>query len=332
MEDEPLDGVWVAGLDVGGTGLRLALARLDGHGGARTAASVAIGAATRTGPHGIDAGTLLGLVLPALDGLLAEAGADAVEVVAVGATGMASLGEDLAARLPGPLAERAGARRLVLAADAVAAYAGALGVRPGVVVAAGTGMIALATGPAGGWRRADGWGHLFGDGGGGAWIGRAAVDAALRAYDGRSGGSVLLLDRVVELYGAVAGLPAVFQRRPDRAGLLAALAPAVAGAAAAGDGVAAGILARAAEEIADTAAAAAVGLTAPRISLTGRLFDLAGLRAAVSARLAERVPGVRPHVPDGDPLQGTLRLAAAAVAGPMPWPEGAPLLRVLTVR
>lgn len=33
-------------------------------------------------------------------------------------------------------------------------------------------------------RRADGWGHLLGDCGSGAWIGRAGLEAAPRAYDG----------------------------------------------------------------------------------------------------------------------------------------------------
>ncbi|KOG91913.1 ATPase, partial [Streptomyces varsoviensis] len=69
------------------------------------------------------------------------------------------------------------------------AYAGALGQRPGAVVAGGTGMIAIGSDLSreGGWRRADGWGHLLGDLGGGAWIGQAGLTAALRAHDGRTG-------------------------------------------------------------------------------------------------------------------------------------------------
>ena len=55
-------------------------------------------------------------------------------------------------------------------------------------VAAGTGLIAIGTDLTR-WRRADGWGHLLGDCGSGAWIGRAGLEAALRAYDGRPGGS-----------------------------------------------------------------------------------------------------------------------------------------------
>ncbi|GAA4986197.1 BadF/BadG/BcrA/BcrD ATPase family protein [Kitasatospora paranensis] len=320
----------VAGVDVGGTGVRVALARPDGTGGLTPAARTEITAPTRTGARGIDAGALLAVLLPALEGLLAETGAGTVDTLAVGATGMATLGADLAARLPEPLARRSGAHRLVLAADAVAAYAGALGERAGVVVAAGTGMIALGTDLATGWHRSDGWGHLLGDCGGGAWLGRAALDAALRAHDGRPGGSTALLARAVERFGPPEGFPAAVQLRPDRAALLASLAPAVADCAVAGDPVAVGILDRAAEEIAGTAVAAAAGLDAPSIALTGRLFELPGLRAAVAGRLAALLPEGRLHPSEGDPLMGALRLAAAVDRGASPWPEVPPLLRLIS--
>jgi N-acetylglucosamine kinase-like BadF-type ATPase len=123
-------------------------------------------------------------LLPAVAELRQQTGAGSFGAVCVGAAGMTSLGADLRAKLPAALASSFGVRRLALAADAVTAYAGALGQRPGAVVAAGTGLIAMGTDltAAGGWRRADGWGHLLGDCGGGAWIGRAGLEAAMRAY------------------------------------------------------------------------------------------------------------------------------------------------------
>ena len=42
------------------------------------------------------------------------------------------------------------------------------------------------------WARADGWGTLLGDDGGGYWIGRAGLASALRARDGRGGSAELL--------------------------------------------------------------------------------------------------------------------------------------------
>lgn len=76
-------------------------------------------------------------------------------------------------------------------------------------------MIALGTDLTS-WRRADGWGHLLGDCGSGAWIGRAGLEAAMRAYDGRSGGSAALLARAEKLFGPAAGLPGALYPRTDR--------------------------------------------------------------------------------------------------------------------
>ncbi|MGW4204799.1 N-acetylglucosamine kinase, partial [Streptomyces sp. NPDC004726] len=229
----------------------------------------------RTGAGGIDAHHLLEQLVPMAHALLARAGDRAadragdraegrseehgvpgrtVEAVAIGAAGMATLGGRLRAELPGALAESLGVRHLALAADAVTAYAGALGQRPGAVVAAGTGMIAVGT-DLSGWRRADGWGHLLGDCGGGAWIGRAGLEAALCAHDGRHGGSGALLAAAESVFGPVRELPGKLYPRPDRPAVLASFAPEVVRCAAAGDEVAAGILTLAARRIAETAAA-----------------------------------------------------------------------------
>ncbi|MFI6846462.1 ATPase [Kitasatospora sp. NBC_00085] len=327
----PAAGAWVAGIDVGGTGIRLALAPgtwPEDLSGART---TAVAVAARVGASGHDADALLAALLPALDALAAGLPTGArIGAVAVGATGMALLGRDLAAKLPGPLARATGAARLVLAGDAVAAYAGALGTRAGVVVAAGTGLVAVGYHPVAGWRRADGWGQLLGDCGSGGWIGRAGLEAALRAYDGRAGGSPALLAAAEQRYGPVTGLPAALQPRPDRAALLAAFAPDVAAAADTGCPVADGIVRRAAGEIATsaTAAATAAGLTAPTLALTGGLFRLTRLREATRTALTTRLPSARLHRPDGPPLLGALRLAATAATG-LPWPVDPPLLDVL---
>ncbi|MBT2382484.1 ATPase, partial [Streptomyces sp. ISL-11] len=173
------------GIDSGGSGIRIALAPARGDGPSLTWSSPAPAV---VGERGVDARDLLDRILPAARALLARAGTRHCEAVCVGAAGMATLGADLHAVLPGALREALGTRRLALATDAVTAYVGALGQRPGAVVAAGTGMIALGTDltPGGGWRRADGWGHLLGDCGSGAWIGRAGLEAAMRAHDGRA--------------------------------------------------------------------------------------------------------------------------------------------------
>ena len=99
------------------------------------------------------------------------------------------------------------AQRIAVTSDAVIAHAGALGGEPGVVLVAGTGVVALAIDANGALRTADGWGPWLGDEGGGAWIGAAGLRAALRAHDGR-GPSTTLLDAASARFGAPETWPA----------------------------------------------------------------------------------------------------------------------------
>ncbi|MCM2429727.1 N-acetylglucosamine kinase [Streptomyces sp. RKAG337] len=321
-------GGWVLGVDSGGSGVRVSLARADG---TARSAPVSSKRPAVVAERGIDADSLLDEVLPAARELMRAAGAEQLTAAAVGAAGMATLGDDLRAVLPGALREAFGVRALALAADAVTAYAGALGMRPGVVVAGGTGMIALGTGLDGsGWRRADGWGHLLGDAGGGAWIGRAGLDSALRAHDGRPGGSAALLERAEALFGPVAELPGQLYPRPDRPAVLASFAPAVARCAAA-DPVAADILRQAARHILETAAAVrpATGTGSCRTALTGGLFKMGEPLLGPLRELAPEVFPEAEFVPaDGDPLLGALRIAGALASGTLSLPEDPALLHV----
>lgn len=320
---------WVIGVDSGGSGLRIALGTTtDGPGspGVTTVGTVSADP-VRTGPSGIDAGHLVGQLLPAVRGLLARAGADAPSAVAVGAAGMATLGDGLRAELPGALEKAFGVRRIALAADAVTAYAGALGQRPGAVVAAGTGMIALGTDLAG-WRRADGWGHLLGDCGGGAWIGRAGLEAAMRAYDGRSGGSSALLSRMEAVFGPGPAMPGLLYPRTDRPAVLASFAPEVA-ACAPEDPVAAAVLNAAARHVAEAAAAVCPSAGTCEVALTGGLFKLGEpLLGPLRTELAARLPHATTVRAEGGPLTGALVVAAALATDSLRLPRDPGLLHI----
>ena len=74
--------------------------------------------------------------------------------------------------------------RTLVTNDALTALAGATAGEPGLVVIAGTGSIAFGRNAAGRTARAGGWGYLFGDEGGGFWIARQALRAALRWEEG----------------------------------------------------------------------------------------------------------------------------------------------------
>ncbi|MEW1929768.1 BadF/BadG/BcrA/BcrD ATPase family protein [Streptomyces sp. NPDC088360] len=326
------DGAWVVGVDSGGSGMRVALTGTDaGPDTAGRLAPLSSKEPVRTGARGIDAGHFTEQLVPMARELLQQAGGGRIAAVAIGAAGMATLGDDLRAELPAALHQALGTSRLALAADAVSAYAGALGDRPGAVVAAGTGMIAIGTDLTG-WHRADGWGHLLGDCGGGAWIGRAGLDAAMRAFDGRARGSKALLARAEELFGPAPTLPGQLYPRTDRPAMLASFAPEV-GRCAPEDPVAEAILRDAARHIAEAAAAVcpapdAVGRgDRPEVALTGGLFKLGDvLLRPVRAELAEHLRHVRLVPAAGDPLDGAVRIAAAVAADRLRLPLDARML------
>lgn len=252
-----------------------------------------------------------------------------VGTAVIGAAGLATLGDGLRDELPGALAREFGVRTVALAADAVTAYVGALGARPGAVIAAGTGLIAIGTDLTG-WRRADGWGHLLGDCGGGAWIGRAGLEAALRAYDGRDGGSTALLSCAEEQFGAMAGLPGQLYPRSDRPAVLAAFAPRVAECAP-DDPVAAGILRAAAGHMAESAVAVCPVTGEPQVALTGGLFKMGEpLLVPLHAELAKRLPHARVVPAEGDPLDGAVRIARDLAAGALALPRDDVMLSVVS--
>jgi N-acetylglucosamine kinase-like BadF-type ATPase/TusA-related sulfurtransferase len=281
----------VAGVDVGASGIR-----------------VRLGEATVVSPR--RGGALL-------DELRAAWPGGGVAAVAVGMTGLLTLTGD-PERLQRELAALCRAP-VLLASDVLTSHVGALGLEPGAVVAAGTGAVALGTDLRGCWARSDGWGHLLGDDGGGAWIGAAGLRAALRAHDGRAGGSPALLERVVARFGPPDTLPAQLYPHADVARRLAAFAPDV---AAAGDSVAAAIVAEAGRRLAGTAAAALHPSLPRRVSWAGGLWRLPGLLDAFLAAL-----DAEPVEPAGDALDGAVALARLAVSDPARLPGNRDYLR-----
>ena len=73
--------------------------------------------------------------------------------------------------------------RVFIETDAFVAFVGAIGIKPGVLLIAGTGSIAISRQADGAMSRVGGWGPMFGDEGSGFWIGREAIRTALRAFD-----------------------------------------------------------------------------------------------------------------------------------------------------
>ena len=77
-----------------------------------------------------------------------------------------------------------GAINVAVMDDGIAAYVGALGERNGVALTLGGGVVAISA-RNGHFGHADGKGPVFGDFGGGYWIGREAMVRAIATLDGR---------------------------------------------------------------------------------------------------------------------------------------------------
>jgi N-acetylglucosamine kinase-like BadF-type ATPase len=118
----------------------------------------------------------------------AAAASGAIDTVSIGSTGLTREQTDPAGLRE--LVASSGVGEVLMAHDSVTSYLGALGDTPGAVVAAGTGVVTLAVG-ATAVARVDGWGNLIGDAGAGYWIGRAALEAVMRAHDGRGPATAL---------------------------------------------------------------------------------------------------------------------------------------------
>lgn len=214
----------------------------------------------------------------------------------------------------------------VVVNDAVVALVAGAGEQAGVVIVAGTGSIAYGVDTTRRAARAGGWGYLLGDEGGGFWIGRAALAAVVRAFDGR-GPATRLTDLVLaEMQLATPSelIHAIYDRGLQRP-LVAGLADVVQQAMLEGDAVASHILARAGEEL--VAAAASVvtrlgmrGDVFPTILAGGIFRAIPALASDVCERMAEVAPRSEVRPLEVEPARGAVTLALAAARGTLSLP------------
>ena len=97
------------------------------------------------------------------------------------------------------------ANRVAVMDDGIAAYDGAIGSRDGVVLTLGGGIVAIASNH-GRFAHADGKGPIFGDFGGGFWLGKYGLSRAISTQDGRDDATdlVTLLDAELRSYRELA--------------------------------------------------------------------------------------------------------------------------------
>lgn len=221
----------------------------------------------------------------------------------------------LAARL----AAVTGAPEVWICGDQVTSHAGALDGATGVVLSVGTGVACLAIDSDSGAHRAfDGAGYLVGDEGGGFWLGRHGIRAALASDEGRAPYTSLLTAVAAEL-GQLDTVAVRLHGNPRAVDTIAQMAMVVLAEAAAGDAAADAIVSEAAARLVTTVSAAVSFLSstsAVSVAIDGRLLLNDNLLAArFRSGLETRHPSVFLFQATGSSLDGACMLAESADPG-----------------
>lgn len=219
------------------------------------------------------------------------------------------------------LAEILRTERLLVTTDALVALVGATAGQPGIITIAGTGSIAFGRNAQGKTARAGGWGYVFDDEGGAFDLTRQALRAALREEEGW-GPPTVLHSLLLEACGAKSANELLhrFYTTEFPRERIASFSKLVDQAARQGDGVAQGILRKAAHELAALAGAVRRQLfqrgEAARVAYIGGVFRSRLLRDDFRA-LVEIEPGNACGPPAHGPAAGAL-LEAYHAAGLSP--------------
>lgn len=207
--------------------------------------------------------------------------------------------------------ERAGITSWKLVGDHEIALHGALSGQPGCALIAGTGSICCGRNAAGVFIRTGGWGHLIDDGGSGYALGRDALAAVVRQWDGR-GEPTVLSNLAAQRLGIKTPQELVAYAYSGDKSRIAAVAPLVGLAADAGDKTALSIYEHNGAELSAlvTATAKQLELTNGKVALLGGLLTHdKHLRAALTADLAQKAPELRCVEPQQDAAAGAAMLA-----------------------
>lgn len=260
--------------------------------------------------------------------LLAKAGVQATDVACV-CSGMAGVDRpDDKALVKNMMAEFLPNALAVPVNDGLIALVGGTMRAVGIIVISGTGSIAVGVNKHGVQGRAGGWGHILGDEGSGYMIGLRGLRAVCRAYDGRTG-PTLLQEIVMKHFGferpeQILGWTKQVQGSKTEIGALSRL---VHEAYSRGDATAAQILREEAEELALAAAAVAKKLFADDNDYEivvggGNLRKSRPFFEMFQQAVAKRLPDIPVILPRREPVEGAviyaldqLRRHEAATAG-----------------
>jgi glucosamine kinase len=298
----------VIGIDGGQTSTKCALATTEGE-------LLAVGTGGPLVHFAVEGGRqrFLDALRGAVDEAWANAGtaAQSVEAAGLGLTGVEAESPE-AEIVHELLPQIIPAKRIEVHNDAVAALFGAHLGRAGIVVIAGTGSIVLGVDDYGRTARIGGWGWLVGDEGSAAMIGRIAVTAIFRAFDGT--GPPTSMEALIRQHFAISktrDLKRIVYASDFGARGFAALAPVVSEAARQHDRVARDIINRAGRDLAHAVNSLIPKLTfangsIPVAPVGGAFQFIDGLRQSFTDSLQPNIHMIDPALP---PVFGAVILA-----------------------
>ena len=203
-----------------------------------------------------------------------------------------------------------GAKSVAVIDDGLAGYFGAVGNNDGVVLSIGSGSVAIA-GRRGGYSHADGIGHIFGDLGGGFWLGKAALERVLATLEGRDDATFLaeFFESEIKAYESLKS------HTDAKAQLLCiSAAKTLLEAAVAKNTDAITIRDKGAEYLAKTIRAAWTNIGGMRnegisIALLGKLAENKGYAESIRRRTSSLLPQITLVEPQGNHLDGAIFIA-----------------------
>lgn len=202
--------------------------------------------------------------------------------------------------------------RLLLQGDQEIALYGACRGKSGAILIAGTGSICMGMDQEGRTCRAGGFGHLIDDEGSGYALGRDALSAVVRTFDGRNA-STVLTDLIMEAW-KVSGSEELIRQvyaAPDKS-RVASLAPLVEQAGRMGDAAARAVIEKGAAGLLELVLTVQRKLSWQHMALSlmgGMLTADTLLRQRVLAGIKQQAPGVEIRLPLDDAAAGAAMLA-----------------------
>lgn len=296
---------YILGIDGGGT--KTAVCVADFHGNVLSA--------FKTGAININ-GELAGNVKKNLMQIFADAGVrfgglESCKAVCIGAAGVSNTEARLL--LENTVREAGYAGPLLITGDYQTALYGALGTPTGIILIAGTGSICYGKNSTGEEYRTGGYGYLIDDEGSGYAIGRDILAAMVRAYDGR--GEKTLLTRMVFEQLGVSSIEEVIgflYHKDTTKRHIAALAPNLAEACTAGDGIARNIAEKCCNELVRLVCPVVehLGLYNCTLAMAGSILEKDEIiRKGFINGLVSRYPGITCGLPRNDASYGAVLMA-----------------------